>query len=41
MDTISILAAGLLALVALLVLDLAAVMFGTDSRDLLMDDHRR
>ena len=38
MDTISILAALLLAIVAF---DIAAVLFGTDSREALLDDHQR
>ena len=38
MDTISILAAVLLAVLAI---DIAAVLFGTDSREPLLDDHQR
>jgi hypothetical protein len=38
MDTISLIAAAILAFVAF---DVLAMLFGSDSRDPLLDDHRR
>jgi len=38
MDTISLIAAAMLAFLAF---DVLAMLFGSDSRDPLLDDHRR